>query len=273
MKKDYYGLLGVSRDAGETELTKAYRKLSVKVHPDRNKAAGAEEAFKTIGNAYAVLKDPTKRQVYDVHGEEGLSGGAAGGGGGGGFHHGGAHFTFHRGAPEDLFDLFFDTHRFYTRQHGQGHHRQQQQHEMPPKAALLQGFMQFLPIILLLFAMNAGFAINEEPAPMFSLERDSHYSVQRTVRSKDINYFVTRAFDRDLKRAGQSRVLGDLENKVTHKYKGFLKQKCKEDKNEQHNMRQRANYYNGRDAERLRQKADQHPLRNCREYDRMFKWN
>jgi len=60
MGKDYYKILGVSKTATEDELKKAYRKLAIKYHPDKNKSAEAEEKFKEIGLAYEVLKDTKK---------------------------------------------------------------------------------------------------------------------------------------------------------------------------------------------------------------------
>ena len=73
MGKDYYSILGVKKGASDEELKRAYRKLALKYHPDKNKAAGAEEKFKEIGEAYDVLSDPKKKQVYDQFGEEGLN--------------------------------------------------------------------------------------------------------------------------------------------------------------------------------------------------------
>ena len=66
--KDYYEILGVSRDAKLEDIRKAYRKLAKKYHPDVNKEAGAEEKYKEINEAYEVLKDPDKRQKYDTLG-------------------------------------------------------------------------------------------------------------------------------------------------------------------------------------------------------------
>lgn len=63
--KDYYDILGVSRDASKDDIQRAYRKLARKFHPDLNKEAGAEETFKEINEAYEVLKDPAKREKYD----------------------------------------------------------------------------------------------------------------------------------------------------------------------------------------------------------------
>jgi len=89
-KRDYYEVLGVSKNATEQELKRAHRQLAKKYHPDVNTEAGAEEKFKEIQEAYEVLMDPQKKSTYDQFGHAGMDGmGGAGGfggfGGGGGF--------------------------------------------------------------------------------------------------------------------------------------------------------------------------------------------
>ncbi|KAF5907381.1 dnaJ subfamily B member 12-like [Clarias magur] len=67
--KNYYEVLGVQKDASDDDLKKAYRKLALRFHPDKNHAPGATEAFKAIGNAYAILSNMEKRRHYDQYGE------------------------------------------------------------------------------------------------------------------------------------------------------------------------------------------------------------
>lgn len=84
MPANPYEVLGVSRSASAEEITKAYRKLAQKYHPDRNAGDKAAEAkFKEVNNAYEVLSDPQKKQMYDMTGQTGGAGGFPGGGAGG----------------------------------------------------------------------------------------------------------------------------------------------------------------------------------------------
>lgn len=95
MPRDYYETLGVSKSADAAEIKKAYRKLAVKYHPDKNPGDHtAEDKFKELGQAYEALSDPDKRAAYDRYGHDAFSGG--GGGGRGGFHD-----------PADIFSQVF----------------------------------------------------------------------------------------------------------------------------------------------------------------------
>ncbi len=92
-KEDYYNVLGVERNANQDDVKRAYRKLALKYHPDKNQGnKEAEEKFKIAAEAYEVISDPAKRQRYDQYGHEGLRGGDARG----------------FGNFEDIFDAFGD---------------------------------------------------------------------------------------------------------------------------------------------------------------------
>lgn len=98
-KRDYYEVLGLSKGASDSEIKKAFRKMAMKYHPDKNPGdKEAEEKFKEVNEAYAVLSDPEKKDKYDRFGHAGVDPNAGFGGGAGGF--GGF------GGFEDIFDMF-----------------------------------------------------------------------------------------------------------------------------------------------------------------------
>ncbi|MCB1158812.1 MAG: molecular chaperone DnaJ, partial [Leptospiraceae bacterium] len=93
-EQSYYEILGVAKSASEDEIKKAYRKLAIKYHPDKNKGdKAAEEKFKEATEAYEVLRDPEKRRMYDQFGKAGVNAGGAG---------------FGQGAYTDFSDIFGD---------------------------------------------------------------------------------------------------------------------------------------------------------------------
>lgn len=100
MGKDYYKILGLHKAATDDEIKKAYRKLALKYHPDKNKGSNAEEKFKEVAEAYEVLSDKKKRKIYDIHGEEGLKSGIP--------NDTGARFSYqYHGDPRATFAQFF----------------------------------------------------------------------------------------------------------------------------------------------------------------------
>jgi len=97
-KKDYYETLNLSKSASESEIKKAYRKLAIKYHPDKNPGnKEAEQSFKEAAEAYEILSNSQKKQQYDQFGHAAFSGGQGFGGGGGGM------------SMDDIFDHFGDV--------------------------------------------------------------------------------------------------------------------------------------------------------------------
>lgn len=112
-KRDYYEILEVHKNASETEIKKAYRRLAVQFHPDKNQGdKGFEDKFKEVSEAYEILSDPEKRAQYDQFGHAGVNGAGFGGGG----------FGFGAGTPfSDIFsDIFGDVFGGGQRQRGRG---------------------------------------------------------------------------------------------------------------------------------------------------------
>lgn len=103
MGKNYYSILGIDRNASDKDIKKAYRKLALQYHPDKNKSPGAEEKFKNVAEAYDTLSDPEKKKLYDQFGEEGLKGNAGGGFRGGSFSGGMGGGAY---GSEDAFKIF-----------------------------------------------------------------------------------------------------------------------------------------------------------------------
>jgi molecular chaperone DnaJ len=101
-QRDYYEVLGVSRTAGKDEIRKSYRRLAREYHPDINKDDDAEDRFKEINEAYEVLGDDERRQMYDRFGHAGVNGGFNGGGASDPFGFGGGRSPF-----GDIFETFF----------------------------------------------------------------------------------------------------------------------------------------------------------------------
>mmetsp|Transcript_141605 Transcript_141605/g.440227 ORF Transcript_141605/g.440227 Transcript_141605/m.440227 type:complete len:263 (+) Transcript_141605:127-915(+) len=94
-RDDYYAILDVDKQADDDAIKKAYRKLALRLHPDKCSESGAEDAFKKVGEAFSVLSDPQKRRRYDQYGIDALREGGGAGGGPGGV------------SPEDIFEAFF----------------------------------------------------------------------------------------------------------------------------------------------------------------------
>jgi hypothetical protein len=193
LKKDFYEILGISKDATEEEITKSYRKLCMKFHPDVNKAPGATEAFKNIGSAYSCLKDQQKRSNYDRFGsEDGPQRLATS-----------RPFYSQRGfynqqGDEDIDEIFraffggggasmFQSRGnpfFSRRQRRQRREEQEEEQEQERQTGSIFSFiLQMLPIFLIFILPSiVSFIGSEGNKGSFSLDRTNSYSVRRTTK-------------------------------------------------------------------------------------------
>lgn len=235
-KKGHYDVLGLKRSATDSEIKKAYRKLALKFHPDKNSSPSSEGAFKAISAAMDTLSDPQKREIYDSYGNEGVNQMGEGGGGGGNpygrspFQH---HFSrggVHGMTADDLFEMFFNGqggHPFkqsFNRRQRQQTEQQYDHRQQTQTQGLLQQFM--LPIllaILFLFSMNSG----EEPSP-FSFERGRTFVHQHKTFNHDVPYFANEKFKFNY--PDNSLALKRLERVIESEYYDYLSRKCIQEK-------------------------------------------
>jgi len=246
--KDYYQLLGVPRDVQEKDIKSAYRKLALKVHPDKNKAPAAEAAFKLVNAAYACLSDPSKRRRYDQTGGDDPS----------------PHRGFADGehpqdmTPQDLFEFFLNgglhQHRNRRPQGGQRHQ------EAPNPMQLLQFA---IPVILLLFVsvLSSGGGSEES---VFRLQPDGIFN-QRRSTATDIPFFVTQHFQ--VRYGRDVRVLHQVEAQVEQEHFTALRASCTEQQVSRKEAIKQGQLSKGEDRARRLFRAHQMPLDACDRLD------
>ncbi|XP_058452844.1 dnaJ homolog subfamily B member 14 [Malaya genurostris] len=240
--KDYYEVLGVTKEAPDTEIKKAYKKLALQLHPDKNKAPGAVEAFKAIGNAVAILTDAEKRKSYDLYGSDEQ-------------HQPTARrtrtqyeYAYSRGfetefTAEELFNMFFGgnipTQHVYMRQRRFHRAEHQQQQYREPQSGYA-AFINLLPIILLIgLSMMSSFFISD---PIYSLTPSQKFSVARKTNQLKIPYYVKDNFHSEYQGS-----VGRLEASVEEEYLNNLKHSCYRERNYKETMLMKARNFGDRD--------------------------
>ncbi|XP_031485226.1 chaperone protein dnaJ 49-like [Nymphaea colorata] len=222
--KDYYEILGLEKTCSVEEVKKAYRKLSLKVHPDKNKAPGADEAFKIVSKAFKCLSDGVSRRQYD---QTGLV----------------EDFQFNqqhhmrrrrRRARNDFFDEDFDPDEvfrsfFFGSQaevfHNAHIYRARDRAREQRGSEVDNGFnfmmvLQMLPIFVILL-----FAFLPYSEPKYSLQKSHAYPVPKVTEKFGIEFFVKSPdFDQDLPPGSLSRA--NLEEQIVREYKNSLARYC-----------------------------------------------
>ncbi|CAD5114925.1 unnamed protein product [Dimorphilus gyrociliatus] len=249
--KDYYEILNVKRDCAEEDIKKAYRKLALKFHPDKNKAPGAADAFKKIGNAFTTLSDSNKRRRYDVHGHETES-------------------SNHRRhypddfesdiSPEEVFNMFFGGGfpggNVYTYRRHTGR-RNGAQPEVETNYTML---LQLAPILMLVvLSLLSSFLVSE---PHYSLSKTGKYQHMRTTQNLRISYWVKRDFNTEYH--GSMR---QLEQSVESDHLENLRHQCFKERTLKENMLWRARHYSD---QKMYERASQMATPSCNKLEKIY---
>ncbi|KAL6844986.1 hypothetical protein ACP4OV_025159 [Aristida adscensionis] len=236
-KKDYYAILGVERRCSVEEIRKAYRRLSLKVHPDKNKAPGAEDAFKLVSKAFKCLSNDQSRKTYDQAGtiED---------------HEFNEQYpnVMRRGParrrrqtrssfynyeedfdPDEIFNSFFyGTHdNLFHAQHtyrARGTGRQQQhrrEHTAQGGSGINLTMLMHLAVVLFIVAL----AFIPVRRPQYSLQKTSYFPISKVTEKHGVEYFVSKQeFDQQYPQGSTSR--DNIEQYVFKDYKSMLGRYC-----------------------------------------------
>ncbi|ALC47231.1 CG3061 [Drosophila busckii] len=259
--KNYYEVLGVTESATDSEIKKAYKKLALQLHPDKNKAPGSVEAFKALGNAAGVLTDAEKRKNYDLYGINETQSHSGGGGGGHAGHYN--EYGYSRGfqadiSAEELFHMFFNRgfpqQNVYMRQQRR-RHQARDERDTNNSSALIN----LLPILLLIgLSMMSSFFISD---PMYSLTPSHKYSVKRETNSLKIPYYVKDNFYSEYQGS-----VARLEESVEEDFVNHLKHSCSRERNYRDSMLAKARTFGDRDLYRKAQNINTPSCENLQKY-------
>lgn len=288
----YYEILAVEKSASDGEIKKSYRKLAIKLHPDKNPHPRASEAFKLINKAWGVLGDDSKKRIYDQTGSDpdsrflgfsnsGSTSAASA------FSNGHARLNFDGVFQDDLFNMFFGggqrasgpaftfgnngftfhsfggdgfdpfTGRFAQQQRQRQRRRTQELHAEP---SFWETIKQIAPILVILFATLLSSFFSGESTPEYLFSRTPKYSVQRTTPHFNIPFYVGDKFLEDK----SELKLKNFDAKVENLYVQDRRAKCSREQVHKNELMEDAQGWFYTDHRRLRQ-AEAMPMPHCQE--------
>uniref|UniRef100_A0A3P9LXK8 DnaJ (Hsp40) homolog, subfamily C, member 18 n=1 Tax=Oryzias latipes TaxID=8090 RepID=A0A3P9LXK8_ORYLA len=280
--KDFYEILGISKNASDEDLKKAYRKLALKFHPDKNFAPGATDAFKAIGNAYAVLSNAEKRQQYDQFGDASAASTPSQHSG----HTRPGHYrSFNRDfeadiSPEELFNIFFGG-RFPTgnvhvytnrgasyaqfcqpRRRRPHQERREEVVEENQSQNTFTALLQLLPVLMLILISVFTQMMATNPPYSLFYKPSMGLVVSRETQHMGVPYYVDKSFEKEYR----GSALEELEKSIESDYIEHLQNSCWKEKQQKSDLANLGQLY--RD-ERLKQKAESMRLDNCDKLHRL----
>ncbi|KFD46446.1 hypothetical protein M514_12675 [Trichuris suis] len=257
--KDYYEILGLSKNFTEAELKKQYRKLALQFHPDKNRVPGASEAFKAIGNAYAVLSDSAKRERYDMFGnEEEVTS-----------RRGHAEHDYTRGfeadmTAEEIFNMFFggvfSRDQLYRR--GAHIYRHERADHRGDGNNSVGALIQLLPLLVVVVLTVLGQLLVSDPP--FSLTKTGRYNILRKTSNLEVHYYVQPDFRQQYKTIGSVQ---RVEKQVEQEYVDNLKITCMREQSQKENFLWRARTQGD---QALLRKAEALPLPSCKRLQEIY---
>eukprot|EP00899_Mesostigma_viride_P010989 jgi/Mesvir1/19892/Mv13173-RA.1 len=261
--KDYYEMLGVGKDASDDDIKKAYRKLALKLHPDKNKANGAEDAFKAVSRAFSCLTDADKRRHYDHTGHEDAAAANVAAANSGTRRQQTAYYEDID--PNDIFNAFFfgvppQGSRVFRASFGHPHGRRAHparggQAAGDAQSPSLLSLLQIAPL-LILFALTF-FQGGSEPA--YRLDAVHPYVVEKATSGLGVQYYVKAGgeFEADYPPKSSARIR--LESTIEREKRELLDRLCYKERVDKQRMMRRGP-----------QKGQDVAMPNCNELQRMY---
>lgn len=249
--KDYYDILEVPKNANEEVAKKAYRKLALKLHPDKNGAPGADEAFKKLSKAFQCLTDPEKKQVYDTYGDEERMPQQQ-------RHHYQQDFM----TPEDLFAAFFGGGPAFHQHHHGPRHRHHHDDGQMQRVQIFQA----LPVLLLVLLTLASNFAAKDGGSKFSFQPNNAYRNERSTATLNVAYYVTDDFEEHYNEG--TRNLAEFDRQVEIYHIRSLHSDCDYQEKTQYKKVLAAKR---RGSQEDLQAARNHPRPACKELERVKK--
>lgn len=257
-----YERLGVKKSSSVSEIRKAYRKLALQLHPDKNSHPKADEAFKAIAEAFEVLSDADKKRDYDMLGKTKTSQGSS--------------FSRFHGASGDDVDAEILRHFQFFFDHPSNRMRFTRQQRRSPPAPNTQNPFQSLLFILLngLFLVAVFFPVIVpyfEEKPIFSLRKTSYHTLERQTQMMNVRYFVSSNFENDLE-GSVNLSLEAIENLVEKEFFAQMQAQCSREKQTKQYFESKARslFMLAEEKERYRQAARELEMPGC-DFVKMFR--
>ena len=235
---NYYEILGVNKETPIEDIKKAYKKLALKFHPDKNKSSKAEEAFKKIATAYQTLTDPKKRELFDKYGSEEEYREKI-------YQERQQQFEDEDFDAYDIFDMFFGNidPEVLRRQRRRFRRAQAQQAQINPRFVKFLPLLQLIPVLLMSLTYFIPYIFRTKDLFIFE-KNNKDYPYERKTQRFKINYYVGKNFDEKYKNIKDNNIeMRKVENEIENKYVNYLRIECQERNQQKEEIQYKMIYY------------------------------